>query len=181
MKWNVGIEFWTEEYHQDLSDEHRLEYLALGDVDERNFRATFMNITNDRTNENNPGSVYKAIEWAIETISNLPDVERIQIGTDSKKKDDFLVNHKKRRLCIRIASPERVSISYFNFSLKYTVFFHSTYDFFIGLTGRKVQKIKEDIYNRVKFTRPAREKIISFLQTPDFNNFTVCTSIGKFF
>lgn len=71
-----------------ITNETQLEYLALGDVEERNFRANFMNITND-----NGGTVYKAIEWAIEKISNLPGVEKIKIGNDPNNQHDLLVNH----------------------------------------------------------------------------------------
>lgn len=34
--------------------------------------------------------------------------------------------------------------------------------FSVGKTGRKVQKIKDDIYNRIQFVGPARKKINHF-------------------
>lgn len=141
-----------------MSKELQLNYLANGDEDEQQFVRDFMNITNDRTNADDPGNAYRAIEWAIEYISNLPGVRTIQIGPDGKT-DDLLINDDNQTAMY-----------------PYSIARESTAP---GGKRKKVQKIKEDIHNRLRFVGPAREKILSFLQSEDYHNYTVCTSIGK--
>lgn len=87
----------AEEYsNENLSVELRLEYLALGDLDERIFRMQFMNITNDTSDENNPGNAYKSIEWAIDQIKKLDGIETIEIGQEGRKKAEMIINRDKK-------------------------------------------------------------------------------------